>query len=349
MVSNATDSSSTRAVPPPALRVGSVLGQTAGAERFARAHRPAAFVFPRDHGPHERFRSEWWYFTAALEDHAGRRYGVQFTVFRHALTPSPSSDNLWQTGQVYLGHLAVTDVAGGTHTEAERLARGHPALAGAQAEPFAAWVDGWRLASRGTDLLPARLQAHDASVGLDLLLSAVGAKPIARQGEAGFSAKGPTDASYYYSVPRIPVSGRVVLDGREVEVEGLGWLDREWSTSVLRQDLVGWDWLGLHLDDGVDLMLFRLRRADGRRDPYDAGVLIDAQGAVMPLAAKDFELRPQRHWTDEADRRWPVGWRISCEPCGGDLLVEATVDDQRMDTMLIYWEGAPPPMPLYLS
>lgn len=321
------------------LRVGSVLGEPALDEGFARARAPARLMFPRDHGPHPRYRSEWWYFTAALTDPAGNAYGAQFTLFRQALAPAAASNNPWQTNQLYLGHLAVTDVGAQTHREDQRLARAHPNLAGAQDTPFRVWIDGWTLGSEGDSLFPMRLDARGTRVTLDLRLGGAGTKPAVLQGNRGLSAKGPDSASYYYTLPRIPVEGSLQIDDRRVSVTGLGWIDREWSTSVLGKGIVGWNWFGLHLDSGVDIMVFSLRRADGARDPFDAGTWIHVDGTVTPLGPADFELVPGRVWRDTAGRNWPVEWSLACTHCGSGLVIEAALDDQRMDTTLVYWEG----------
>jgi predicted secreted hydrolase len=329
------------------LRVGSLLGegQTGAAELgdgFHKARTPAQLMFPRDHGPHPRFRSEWWYFTAALTDNAGNAYGAQFTLFRHALTPGVAlagPNNPWQTHQLYLGHLAITDVSARTHREDQRLARAHPNLAGARATPFGVWIDGWTLGSDGDSLFPMRLGARGAGLALDLRLGGAGTKPVVLQGAAGFSAKGPDNASHYYSLPRIPVAGSLEIDDRRVNVAGLGWIDREWSTSVLGNGIVGWSWFGLHLDSGVDIMVFSLRRADGARDPFDAGTWIDGDGRVTRLGPAEFELSPGRVWRDAEDREWPVEWSLACTHCGSGLVIEAALDDQRMDTAVVYWEG----------
>ena len=338
----------------PGLRVGDVLGSgpegvgpvqaeapgagespgAAGVE-FARADAPRAFDFPVDHGAHPEFRSEWWYLTLVLEDGHGREFGVQFTVFRQALFPGGAADDAWRNGQAYLGHFAVTDVEAGVHREAERLSRGHPALAGARAGDeggFSVWLEGWRLAGdRGRWTLEAG--ADEFSVSLQLAPT----RPVVLQGDAGLSAKGPGQASYYYSVPRLRASGRLRLGASAHAVSGLGWLDREWSTSVLGAHQAGWDWFALMLDNGEDIMAFRLRRDDGTRDPHDHGMLVDASGEARHLGPGDFSLEPLETWRDERGARWPVRWALAV----GERrwLVSAPVRDQRMDTLLTYWEG----------
>lgn len=320
------------------LRLGNVLGSTGGAG-FATADAPRPFVFPDDHGPHPRFRSEWWYVTASLEGPDGAAYGVQFTVFRQALRPQPVFASPWDATQLFLGHLALTDVAAATHRQAERLSRAHPRLAGAAPDPFRAWVDGWQLAaaSRGFDAL--RLQAATDAFAVDLELEPL--KPVVLQGDRGLSAKGPGQASYYYSLPRLAVAGQLRNGADTVPVTGTAWLDREWSTSVLGADQQGWDWFALQFDSGEELMVFQLRRASGLRDPYDQGVWVAEDGGTRALRTQDFSLQPLRHWEDDTGVSWPVAWRLNVMGPDGprELTVQAAVDDQRMETLVTYWEG----------
>lgn len=314
------------------LRLGAVLGDT-DLSGFSRADRPRRFQFPDDHGAHPSFRSEWWYLTLVLSDAEGADIGVQFTLFRQALTPDPAaSGNRWRSNQVYLAHLALVDVASGQHLAQERFARGHPALAGVQADPFALWLEDWRLDAREDHW---RLSAGTARMAIDVALGNSVAPVL--QGDRGFSRKGPDQASYYYSMPRLPVNGRVMLDGQFREVTGFGWLDREWSTSVLSNEQVGWDWLALQLDDGRSIMAYQLRRQDGRRDAHDQGIVVAEDGSSRRLAAADFTLTPTRIWEDEEGVGWPVAWAVNL----GDEVwrVEAVLDDQLMKTTIRYWEG----------
>ncbi len=320
------------------LRLGSVLGEQEAAG-FARAEAPRPFRFPDDHGSHPDYRSEWWYLTASLTGPEGQDFGVQFTLFRQALRSAPVIGGPWDASQIFLAHLALTDVAAGRHVEAERLARGHPRLAGVTAAPFRAWLDGWSLAASGRDLQGLVLDAETARIAVRLRLQPV--KPLVLQGEAGLSRKGPHQASYYYSLPRLAVAGELDTPAGPVPVTGTAWLDREWSTSVLSAEQRGWDWFALQLDSGEDIMVFQLRRRDGRRDPYDQGMWVGAGGESRRLEVRDFTLEPTRFWTDEAGRRWPVAWKLAVSTPAGPryLRVEAALDDQRMDTLLTYWEG----------
>ena len=319
------------------LRLGAVLG-AADLAGFRRADGPRDFAFPEDHGAHADFRSEWWYLTLLLDDESGADVGAQFTLFRQALTPAPEeAANRWLSNQVYLAHFAVTDTVSGQHRALERFARGHPALAGVRAEPFALWLEDWRLEETRLEngLRRWRLRAGDSAMSIDVVLE-VDAEPVL-QGAAGLSRKGPDQASYYFSMPRLPVSGEVVVAGEARRVRGLGWLDREWSTSVLAEAQVGWDWFALQLDDGRSVMAFQLRRQDGSRDPYDQGLVVAADGSTRSLGTSDFRLTPTRFWKDREGVGWPVAWtvRIGAEA----WQVEAVLDDQAMNTTIRYWEG----------
>ena len=315
------------------LRLGGILGPSPDAT-FARAEGPRTFQFPADHGPHEGYRSEWWYLTAMLQDRHGAEFGVQFTVFRQALSTLKSA-NPWRTSQVYMAHAAVTSVAAQQHWEDQRVARGHPALAGAVGEPFAVWVDGWTLTGLGGGFESQILNVSTPKFAFELRLEVV--KGPVLQGVAGLSAKGPGQASYYYSVPRLQVTGVVKVGGASHPVSGSAWLDREWSTSVLSAEQQGWDWFALHLSDASEIMAFRLRRQDGERDNFDHGLAVAADGASRVLTREDFELVPLEYWTDDSGVRWPVVWALHV----GEQTwrVAAAVEDQRMDTALVYWEG----------
>jgi len=330
------------------LRLNNILGNS-DAEEYAHAEQVRDFVFPEDHGPHNRYRSEWWYLTAVLEDESGNEYGVHFTLFRQALSPGPTGKGPWHTAQAYLGHLAITDIATGTHVEAERFSRGHPELAGVSAgSHFRALIEDWTLAGAAEGKLDLTLTATESGwFGVDLRVQQSG--PIVLQGNRGLSEKGPDAASYYYSIPRMQISGTLKVNDRTVKVKGLGWLDREWSTSVLGESLAGWDWFSLQLADQRSIMAFRLRRHDGGRDKYDHGLLVDHQQlgkqvivgegdqGVELLDQHDFSLIPTRFHQDSRGVNWPVSWTLKV----GDeqFMINALLDQQVVNLSIIYWEG----------
>ncbi len=309
------------------------------ADGFHRATTVRALRFPADHGPHPQYRLEWWYLTGSLQDAEGQFYGVQFTAFRRAIAPPASSppSNLWRQSQVYMAHLALSDTTTSRHLEEQRIVRAHPKLAGARAQPFAVWVDGWTLASSGEMFLPLQLNAQSPSFGIDLVMRE--GKPIVLQGEQGLSRKSEQQASYYYSMTRLHTAGTLRIGERTIQVHGLAWLDREWSTGVLSQGQVGWDWFALQLDQGDEVMVGQLRRRDGTRDPYDSGVRVDSNGTYRVLKAGDFTLTPLQYWRDDRGVRWPIRWQLTLAESPQTLVIQAAFPNQRMDTVLVYWEG----------
>ncbi len=345
------------------LQLESVLGDSALSGRpgtFVRAETARPFVFPADHGPHERFRSEWWYLTMSLESTDGALFGVQFTAFRQALRAGASagaraSENRlsagpWAGNQLYLAHLAVTDVTGNLHVEEERLSRAHPNLAGARSDPFRVWVDGWSLyapersdseGAAGAEFSLPAFALQGRADKFDVQLSLVPAKELVLQGDEGLSRKGPDQASYYYSMTRIAAHGTLRMGEQTHQVSGNAWLDREWSTSLLSSRQEGWDWFGLQLEGNEELMVFQLRRKDRSRDPYDQGLWVYPNGDSQRLEAADFDLQPLRYWRDDSGVSWPVEWRVVVRLPAGErrYRIEAAVEDQRMDTLLTYWEG----------
>jgi predicted secreted hydrolase len=299
------------------------------------------FDFPADHGAHEEFRNEWWYFTGNIDGPDGRRFGYELTIFRFALTPTVAieADSDWQTNQVYIGHFALTDVSGERFHVAQRYSRGAAGLAGSRSRPFAVWLEDWRIDGSETGF-PWRLTATDGEMSIDLEL--VPQKPVVLNGDRGLSQKSsePGNASYYYSIPRLETSGVVAIDGTSVEVTGLSWLDREWGSSALSSGQEGWDWFALQLSDGTDLMFYTLRQSGGGTDRHSAGTWIAAEGNAEHLGVDDVTIEVTRHWDSSRGGRYPGGWRIAVPDKALTIDVQPVVLDQELVTNVRYWEGA---------
>jgi predicted secreted hydrolase len=262
---------------------------------------------------------------------------------RQATEPTPrgrqAADATWRTRQVYMAHLALSDVQNEVFHAFERFSRGAAGLAGARAQPYRVWLDDWQVAGPTADSV--RLQAAEQGLALDLSLRRV--KPIVLQGDRGFDRKGPEpgDASYYYSMTRMHTAGTISIEGTLHAVEGLSWLDREWSTSVLGTDQVGWDWFSLHLDDGRDVMFYRLRHRDGTASPFTSGLVVAGDGAIRRLEAQDVELEPTRHWeSPDSGSRYPIGWSLRIPSMEMDLALDPYLEQQELNLVVPYWEGA---------
>jgi predicted secreted hydrolase len=329
---------------PPVLKVAEALGGKAHTEGYARAFEPRELHFPEDHGPHPGFRTEWWYWTGNLSTADGRDFGYQLTLFRSALAPEDKGQartSAWGTRQVYMGHLALSDIGGGRFHATERFSRGALGLAGARTEPFRVWLEDWSAEAMGNTALPMRLTARGEDVSLSLVLEE--GKPPVLQGDRGLSQKGaePGNASYYYSLTRMPTRGQVTVDGRAYEVTGQSWMDREWSTSALGEEQVGWDWFSLQLSDGGELMYYQLRRRDGTVDPFSAGTLVPAHGEPVRLSREDMRVEVLDTWTSpDSGATYPARWKLSVPSHDLSLELTPALANQELPVSVRYWEGS---------
>src|SRR6185369_16756486 len=286
----------------------------------------------------------WWYYTGNVAAADGHRYGYQLTFFRIGVDPSPKNPSRWAVRDLFMTHLAVTDVTGGAYYFRERVNRAAVGWAGAATDQYRVWNEDWQ-----ARLDPATgrhiLGAAEDGVGVALELEPL--KPPVLHGARGYSQKGSEagNASNYYSLTRVATRGTITVDGRAVEVEGLSWMDHEFGTSFLEPEQLGWDWFSIQLDDGTDLMVFQLRRKDGSRDAHSSGTIVDAAGGAIAIAPGEFDLAPGRVWQSTASgASYPIEWRVTIPSRGIDLTVRAAVEDQELrterSTGVAYWEGA---------
>jgi len=310
--------------------------------------------FPRDFGAHPGTRIEWWYVTGALNraPAGDPQYGFQITFFRSRAPWSdsgPAGSSRLRAQHLLFAHAALTDVASGRLVHAERLARWNgqtdaTAAAGARLEDTGVHLGRWQLRRTGpvdSSIYEGVWQDDAAGFGLQVQMQTQ--QPLVLQGEQGYSRKSPRPghASSYYSQPQLQVLGQLQLQGRTQAVQGVAWLDHEWSQSLLDPEAVGWDWMGLNLDDGSALTVFQLRRQDGTV-LWAGGSWRVAGQAVRPFAAQDVLMHPGRTWRSPAtDARYPVQWAVKT-PAGlhqVNAMADAQELDNRSRTGTVYWEG----------
>ncbi|MBA5870273.1 MAG: carotenoid 1,2-hydratase [Nitrospira sp. CR2.1] len=306
------------------------------------------YQFPQDHGAHERFRTEWWYYTGHLTSSTGRRFGFQLTFFRRGVPPEEvrTLPSQWSIQQLYLAHIALTDLENGRFLYADKLSRAGLGKAGAETGRLHVWIDRWSLSLDDTPTPRHRLQAATEAFAIDLALSP--GKPVVVHGQNGISLKGPApgQASHYYSLTRLATQGHLRLGAETVAVTGLSWMDHEFGSADLADDVVGWDWFSLQLSDSTELMWYSLRHADGTSDPVSGGTFVLADGRTQPLRLQDLTIEPRSHyWTStRSGGRYPQRWRLKAPSLGLDLEVASLLADQELDTArstrVTYWEGA---------
>lgn len=323
------------------INLNSALGGIPAAG-FARAVEPRQFEFPSDHAAHPEFRNEWWYVTGHLQTEAGRQFGYQVTFFRIALNPRrPENASNWATNQVWMTHIALTDLAANQHLHDQRFARGAAGLAGQQMQPFKVWLEDWQILGQANGEFPWTVQVANADFSLKLSLQPE--KPVVLQGNQGLSQKSSEvgNASYYYSFTRLASTGSIHYQNQDFQVQGSSWLDREWSTSALGKDQAGWDWFSLQFAEGHELMFYQLRKNSGEADQaHSQGKWIAADGSTRNLSLQDVQLKPLKYWQATNGAKYPIVWELTYPAIKGRWRVEAIVDDQLMETSVLYWEGA---------
>lgn len=321
-----------------------VTGSASG-DGWAPAEGSRRWSFPRDHGAHPEYRTEWWYFTGLLQDGQGRAYGYQFTIFRRGLRKKdPSETNPWTVRDLYAGHFALTGISAGRFAYGERISREGPGLAGWSMERFGARLLDWSMEAEGDSF---RLRARDGGIEISLSLQAAG--PPVLHGEGGLSRKGeaPGQASWYYSLPSMASSGTLRAPWTEgsVSVEGTTWYDHEFGSNQLSRDQAGWNWFSLRLDDGSALMIYLLRRTDGSPEPASSGTLVFPDRSWLHLKGESISLRVLGRWESErSGADYPSRWLIEIPDERIRLHVGSVLPDQELETDdstgVTYWEGA---------
>lgn len=294
-------------------------------------------VFPRDHGAHPDLRTEWWYITGHGES-GGRTFGFQVTFFRSRVDGTQDLKSRFAARQLIFAHVALTDVQGGKLWHDQRIAREGFDVASASTDDTRVRLRDWTL-ERREDGYHADVKA----AGFALQLRCAPTQPVLLQGREGLSRKGPqaSQASYYYSQPQLAVAGRIALQGREFTTSGKAWLDHEWSEELLHPQAVGWDWIGMNLDDGSTLTAFRLRRKDGST-VWDGGSFRHPKAGLYTFSPGEVIFSPQRRWTSPLTRAtYPVEWMVRTP--ADFYAVKPLLDNQELDssasTGAVYWEG----------
>ena len=314
-------------------------------DRFARALAPMEFRFPLDHGPHNNYATEWWYYTGNLTGEDGGAYGYQLTFFRSALVPGVTSRaSEFAAQQIYMAHFAVTSGPARQHLSYDRFSRGAGGVAGASGSPrYEVWLDDWRAQEVGPGQmhLLASAEGEDGPVSIDLTLTET--RPPLLHGDAGYSLKGPEigNANHYYSLVRMETTGHLVFGGARVAASGLSWMDHEFGTSALSQDAVGWDWFAVTLENDVVLMFAEIRTKSGTSQDIFEGTLSFPDGRQLAISPDDFELTSTGQWTSpDSGTVYPSGWRVTFPQLDIELTIDPLIDDQEMDVAFTYYEGA---------
>ncbi|MEO6908909.1 MAG: lipocalin-like domain-containing protein [Abditibacteriaceae bacterium] len=315
------------------------------------------FSFPKDHGAHPQYQTEWWYYTGHLQSQDGNKFGYELTFFRYALIDKVSPGrSKWAVRDVNFAHFAITDQTHQKYFFCDRMERANMGLAGAEMErpnflPHI-WIDNWQLQFQGKNGSQQQIEASGAAedddsqtrMQINLTQRAL-TQPIIN-GINGVTQKGPNagQASHYYSMPRLATSGTLQLGKTQYKVTGQSWLDREFSSKGLDENQSGWDWFSIQLNDGRNLMLYQIRQKDNGIDPHSAGTLSGANLKTAHLTQNDFHIKVLNWWISPYTKsRYPAKWKIDIPKYHLSLELSPTVTDQEMrprHESAIYWEGS---------
>lgn len=303
--------------------------------QYAKVLRGLALQFPRDHGAHPHFRTEWWYVTGAL-DLPRNDIGFQLTFFRVRTGFAEALGSPIAASQILFAHAAVT-LPGDKLLHADRAARANLG-AGYSRTDCDVHIGAWQMQRNAADVFT--LKAQDAQFAFDFSLTPT--QPKMLQGDAGFSQKGSRaeQASYYVSWPQLQVNGSIVLDGQSQKAQGKAWFDHEWSSQVLGDADVGWDWLGINMADSGALMAFRIRDAAGAT-VFAHATLRDASGRTQTWTTDEVQFKALRKWRSARGTEYPVETELRFGP--HIIRTKPTIDDQELSTRrpapVTYWEG----------
>ena len=301
------------------------------------------YEFPRDHFNHPDYKTEWWYYTGNLTASDGHKFGYELTFFRQAVSRAQKNPTDWDVQDLYLAHLALSDLSGGHFYHTERLNRSGPGVAGASLPLGKVWNGNWQVQWVNGE---QHLQAVADNCALHLIMSSQ--KPPVIHGKNGVSQKaaGLGHASHYISFTRLLTNGTIELNGKTFQVDGTSWMDHEFFSHRIDEDQSGWDWLSLQLDDNTEVMLYRLRHKGGSVDPFSSGTYVDAKGRSTFLSNTDFTMQPgtETYTSPSTHGIYPIAWRVTIPSLGMDLQIRTALASQEMAirsiASLSYWEGA---------
>ncbi len=313
---------------------------------WKRIYPGVEFSFPRDHGSHPDTQTEWWYVTGQGTDEQGKEIGYQFTIFRFGIIhedEQEDSDTL-QPNHLLMGHMAVADISNQSFYKAERIRRAGAGFAGASEEKMYSWIGDWEIDQDETGTITIKATAREEGISLNLTLNPL-KKPVFH-GKDGYSQKGEEvgNASVYYSYTRIQTSGTITIEGTEHQFTGTSWFDHEYGSSQLGEGVAGWDWWGIHLDDGSELMLYQLRYKEGGAIPQSSATLVKPSGEDIQFNKEDWILTPLSFWESKrTGGKYPVEWELKIPKHNININLQAKLNNTEMvtdrSTGVTYWEG----------
>ncbi len=292
--------------------------------------------FPQDEGAHNDL-TEWWYYTGHLDARAANgsihHYGFEFVIFQALRSDLPP---------IYASHFAISDITRNEFRYDQRrtIAANTPIPDGSSTQGINVKVGDWTIQGiNGLDHLVAQMK--DYAINLDLK----GLKPAILHNGNGLITYGLGGLSYYYSRPRMAVSGTILDHNQRLNVTGQAWMDHQWG-NFLAVGSGGWDWLSIQLSNNTEMMLYFIRDATGKVISTYAGY-IDADARDVLIPGNAVRLTVLDKWRSPTTGIiYPSGWRLELNDprLQTTLTLTPQLKNQELltypSTANIYWEGA---------
>jgi predicted secreted hydrolase len=311
---------------------------------YAKADKSRKFKFPEDYGSNNDYKLEWWYFTGNLNSKEGNKFGYQFTIFRNALSPDSNKiQSGFSSNQLYFAHFTISDISNNQFYYDEQYARGIKGVGSASYNPLEIRVNDWTIKGNYNQdySKPDFFLNAVSSFGNSIDLRLIPFKDVVLHGDSGLSKKSnePANASYYYSITRLLTKGKIKVNDKDYEVDGLSWFDREWSSGSLSKNQVGWDWFSIQLSDGTDIMFFKLRDKSGNTD-FAKGTIIYPFSGSKNLGSEDVKIRTINYFKTKDGVKYPSEWELEIPNESIKLKIKTQIPDQELKLAVRYYEGS---------
>lgn len=216
-------------------------------------YKPAGSLisFPADEGRHPSEPVEWWYTSGHLTGTvSGKTYSFMLTYFYY---PALNFDGF--------RILNLTDDATGTFYQ-DATPVNYSSIATGHLDIHATvYKEGNEMWSNKTDgngkLIPFQYTIQAASANVVLNLNSAGLKRPLILADSGYFNQGLNNYTYYYSLTRNAVSGKLTLNGITEEVTGTSWIDRQYGNF---NPWTGekYEWFQAQLSNGMDLNIWNV-------------------------------------------------------------------------------------------
>jgi predicted secreted hydrolase len=343
---------------------------------------PLSTAFPV--APHRNVTIEWWYLNAHVRSATGNNLAIVGSFFRFGHISSLSGAEHRAPLQSYYLIYAITDIDHHKHyayslgdkntlsllqqaatIEIERDPDSSDAAqlisflnqdrfppptktimtkCDVSGSPFSAdYGEGNRLKAvpGSADAFDLSLYAGPSSGRITLRFTGL-RPPMYVNGDGNTGLQVRTDMKYI-SLTRCTVQGNIDTGAGPQSVTGEGWFDHQWGNSWTTQS-AGWDWWGVQLDNGRDLLFFHQLNLKTGDAFFPCATVEDVNGSQVTTHDIKFAPEPNSLWTSPQSRvSYPLRWTVYLPDLHITLSITPDMLDQEMPVITsggAIWEGS---------